>query len=462
MTLRCRRFRCHFLAAWVVVLAALVPGTSSRADDPAEKTWGDGICIYDLSPPLDAYFVPPAVFENGYDVPPKRVLAASRRMTPAELDGFVRGGKQRVTREYPLFVFNNHRVNVFLWKGKHDGEQQIVPRCWDGEVWMPSGTSGDGRADAVEQVFYQPADRDRCYVMVSQQNGQVGRDRIHTDRVFFGPFPPVEAVLRKGIESADVVVYRPYREASLKGELLDCLKGGITLSEWRKLPGAERVGYNTFAFIAGTDGQRKVRSTYSESDVYGTFRGDYGEVSLSVPQVRAAVAKDPPLNAYVKPGPLRWEIARAAAGPRQKVVACRLRVVNPEAPRGEWVVVELTVGRDQPDALYRLPQNRAQSDGGDPLIRFQVRQGDAEVELVPRGRFGSDSLQRAAPEENAALGIEYQFIDCGQGVLKLALRPKQHPWAGTVRGRYEELVSPFDRRTPPVVHLSQGVRLEVK
>src|SRR5262249_48745819 len=151
-----------------------------------------------------------------------------------------------------------HGVNVFLWKGKHDGEQQIVPRVWDGRAWSSSGVS-DGRADAVEYLFYQPAARERCYMMVSQQNGQVGRARIHTDRVLFGAFPPVETVLRKGMESADAVVYRPYREANLKGEVLDCLKGEVTLSEFRKLPGVERVSYNTFVFVSGTGKEGRVR-----------------------------------------------------------------------------------------------------------------------------------------------------------------------------------------------------------
>jgi hypothetical protein len=382
-------------------------------------------------------------------------------MTPAELDGYAHGGKPQVTRDYPLFVFKNHGVNVFLWKGKHDGEQQIIPRVWDGKLWYPSGTS-DGRADAVEHLFYQPAVRRRCYVMIHQQNGQVGRDRIHTDRVLFAAFPPVEAILRKGIETADAVVYRPYREASLKGERLDCLKGEVTLSEFRRLPGVERVGYNTFVFITGTGQGRKIRSTYTESDVYGSFRGEYGEVRLSVPQVRAAVAKDPPLIAYVEPRPLRWEFARSAAGPGQKDAACRLWVVNPEAGRGDWVVVELAVGRERPGQLYRPPVTRPQTDGGEPLARFRLRRGDAEADLAPRGRFGADSLTRAAPEEDAALGVEYQFIDCGPGVLKLAVRPKRYPWAGTVQGHFEEVVSPFHRGAPPTAHASEAVRVEVK
>jgi hypothetical protein len=453
--------RCHVPAAWAAVLAVLSAGTASRADGPAANTWGDGICTYDLSPPLDGYLVPPAVFENGYAAPPEQVLAASRRMTPAELDAYARSGNPPATRQYPLFVFKNHRVNVFLWKGKHDGEQQIIPRVWDGEVWSSSGTS-DGRADAVEHVFYRPPEGDRCYVMVSQQNGQVGRDRIQTERVFFGAFPPPETILRKGIETADVVVYRPYWAASLKGELLDCLKGNITLAEFWKLAGAERDGYGTFVFIAGTGRERRIRSTYTEHNVYGTFRGDYGELSLSVPQVRAAVAKDPALKPYVEPGPLRWEFARSAAGPRQKDAGCRLRVVSPGAMRGEWAVVELTAGRDRPGLLYRPPQGRAQMDGGDPLVRFEVRRGDATAELAPRGRFGSDSLLKAAPEENEALGIEYQFIDCGQGVLKLALRPKQYPWSVIVQGRSEELAAPFDRGKPTAVHVSEVVRLEGK
>ena len=75
------------------------------------------------------------------------------------------------------------------------------------------------------------------------------------------------------------------------------------------------------------------------------------------------------------------------------------------------------------------------------MVVFEVRQGDVTVELAPRGRFGSDSLLRASPEKNDALGLEYQFIDCGSGVLKLALRPERHPWEGTIQGRYVDQTS---------------------
>jgi hypothetical protein len=272
----------------------------------------------------------------------------------------------------------------------------------------------------------------------------------------------VAEVVRKGVEAADAVVYRPAGESELKGELLDCLKGNVTLSEWRKLSGAERVGYNTFAFITGSGAGRKVRSSYFESDVYGTFHGDHGVLSLSVPQVRAAVAKDPALSAYVEPGPIRWELARSAAGPKQKGAACRLRAVNPEAKRGEWLVVELTAGLDRPGALYWGSGHRGGGGASETLVRFEVRHGNAAAGLAPHGRFGADSLRKAEPDEHEALGVEYQFIDCGPGVLKLALRPKQYPWAGTVQGRYEELSSPFDRQSPRIVHASEAVRLEVK
>jgi hypothetical protein len=403
------------------------------------------------------------VFEKGYAVPLERVLAVARRMSPAELEAYARGGKPQVTREYPLFAFSNHGVNVFLWKGKHDGQQQIIPRVWDGELWSGYGTS-DGRADAVEHLFYQPAARGRCYVMVHQQGGQVGRDRIHTDRVLFGAFPPVESVLRKGIETADAVVYCRYRGEGQKGERLDCLKGEITLGEFRRLPGLERVGYNTFVFIAGTGQGRTIRSTYDEAGVrsYGSFWGEYGRVRLDVPRVQPGVAEDRSLGAYVEPGPLRWGLARAAAGPRLRDAACRLRVVNPEAGRGDWVVVELTVGRDRPGGLYRPAVSRDQRDGGEALVRFRVRRGDAEADLAPQGRFGADSLTRAAPEEHAALGVEYQFIDCGPGVLKLAVRPKRYPWAGTVQGHFEEVVPPFNPGVPATGYASETVRVEVK
>jgi hypothetical protein len=42
--------------------------------------------------------------------------------------------------------------------------------------------------------------------------------------------------------------------------------------------------------------------------------------------------------------------------------------------------------------------------------------------------------RKATPEENAALGIVYQIIACGAGVLELVVRPKSYPGAGTVHG----------------------------
>jgi hypothetical protein len=67
-----------------------------------EKTRSDGYDTYDLSPPLKGYFVSPTAFENGYCVPVQQILAASRRMTLAELDGYARGDKPQASREYPL------------------------------------------------------------------------------------------------------------------------------------------------------------------------------------------------------------------------------------------------------------------------------------------------------------------------------------------------------------------------
>jgi hypothetical protein len=414
---------------WIAALTALPLQRSLRAAQPVEKIWSDGIQTYGDCPPLDGYLVSQAMFKDGYAVPLERVLSMSRRMTPAELNRYSGGGEDQVTGQYPLFIFKNQGGNVFLWRGKPDGMQQIIPRIWDGSFWTGKGTS-DGRASALECMFYQSQEHDRCYVMVFQQNGQAGRNRIRTECIHFGAFPTDEAVIRKWLETADAVVYRPYGRANDNRELMDCLKGHITLSEFRQLPGAEQVGEDTFVFISSTAGQRRIGPTYKE----GHFRGDYGELRL---EVRGA-----PWEAYTSLQDLgglkspRWQLARSDAGPQQRDASCRLRLVTPEVQRGEWAVTELTIGSNQPGTLYQPPRMRHQRDGGQSLVGFEVREGDIKEELAPSGRFGLDSLQRAAAEQNQALGIEYQFIDCGPGVLKLACRPKQYPWEGTIQARY--------------------------
>ena len=448
----------------LLVAAAFLAGpVAACAADPPAKTWTDGIHVYDAVLPLDGYFVPRDAFPEVRTAPLDQVLAAARRMTPDELAQYTRGGNPAPTRDYPLFTFKNHGVNVFLWKGTADGLKQILPGVWTGELWQSGGVT-DGRAAAVEHQFYAPPGRDRCYVLVHHTNGQAGRDRLTTERIAFGALPPPAGVVRKGIEAADTAVYFPYMRSpeQSKDERLDCLKGTITRSEFLKLPGAKGVSYNSFAFISGTGAARKVRSTYREGELYyGSYRGDYGELSLRVSQVRKAIEQDPALNAYVEPGPLRWELARAAAGPAAKDAPCRLRALTPVVPRGEWAVVELTVGKSKPGNLYRPAMTRSQRDGGEALIRFEVRHGAARADLVPRGRFGSDP-PGVAPEANVAVGVEHEFVDCGPGVLKLALRPKQVPWAGTIRGYYDAAKDPFGEGPALAGDGSETVRVEWK
>jgi hypothetical protein len=414
---------------WIAALTALPLQRSLRAAQPVEKIWSDGIQTYGDCPPLDGYLVSQAMFQ--------RWLRCSIGAGSLNVEAYDSRRTEQIQRRrrgssnWPISTvyFQEPGRECLSLEREPDGMQQIIPRIWDGFFWTGKGTS-DGRASALECMFYQSQEHDRCYVMVFQQNGQAGRNRIRTECIHFGAFPTDEAVIRKWLETADAVVYRPYGRANDNRELMDCLKGHITLSEFRQLPGAEQVGEDTFVFISSTAGQRRIGPTYKE----GHFRGDYGELRL---EVRGA-----PWEAYTSLQDLgglkspRWQLARSDAGPQQRDASCRLRLVTPEVQRGEWAVTELTIGSNQPGTLYQPPRMRHQRDGGQSLVGFEVREGDIKAELAPSGRFGLDSLQRAAAEQNQALGIEYQFIDCGPGVLKLACRPKQYPWEGTIQARY--------------------------
>lgn len=416
------------------IFLSLFLGFSACADTLTNKTWTDGIYTYEDSPLLDGYYVPTTAFKNGV-IPLNKVLAMSRRMTPAELNGYVQGKDQQVSREYPLFVFKNHGMNAFLWKGKTDGQQQILPLAWDGEFWLPKSYAM-GRTNAVEHLFYHPGEDDRCYVMVYQSNGQRGRNRIHTDRVFFGAFPSSDTLIRKSIENAHTVVYRPFAGLEPKSELMDCVKGNVTASDFRKLLTAEKFNYNTLVFIDKTANGRKIRSAYEA----GKFWGVYGK--LFVEQRRVGLEQDKSLKEFwsgLVNGNLRWNLGRDAFEGQQIDASCRLRMVNSEVQRGEWVILELVVGGKQPGVLYRRPQRASQRDGGDALFEFRILQGSTEVVLAPNTRFNAPTTQEmlsGRPRQNEALAIEYQFIDCGPGVVKLALRPTEYPWKAAIRATF--------------------------
>src|SRR5688500_2008595 len=115
------RLTLGLLAAAVVLISALAlwPALSGEGPRAKGETWSDGVCTYDVSPPLAGYIVPKSVFADNYAMPAERMIAISRPMTAEELAAYARGGKPPVTRDYPLFVFRNQGVNVFLWKGRH-------------------------------------------------------------------------------------------------------------------------------------------------------------------------------------------------------------------------------------------------------------------------------------------------------------------------------------------------------
>jgi hypothetical protein len=443
------------------VLTLLGPATTvfqggAGAAPLPNETWSDGLYTYPMVPPLAGYLVPKTVFEKGYQVPLKDLLAVSRPMTNEDLQRYTTAGSIKAVDGYPLFVFENQKVNVFLWKGKRDSaQQQIVPRVWDGELWMPKGYGPD-RADAVEHVFYHPADQERCYVLVHEQGGPIGKDRIQTERVWFGRFPPVEAILKEGIKNADAVVHLPSQRDRQAGELLDCLKGDVSWSALRTVPGIERANDNPLVFLKRDGEKWAIRSFYQHGSLYG----DYDALRLSIPQVKDVLARNDWLKEYLNVPPMRWHLARlaAAAGPKDVVT---LRQVSPEAKHDQWLIFELTAGKDRPGTLYQHPVTRSQRDGGQPLFQFTVERGETREDLSPRGRFGEVSLHAAEPEASEALRCQYRFIDCGQGVIKLALKPREYPFQAKISARFtesERLTDPQTRTT----YATRTITVEVK
>jgi hypothetical protein len=409
------------LGSVCAIALALSAASTGRTAESEQKTWSDGIYTYDNSPPLAGYFVPRTLFN--YEVPLEKVLTNSQPMTPAELGGYQKGDEPQPTGDYPLFVFKNHGMNVFLWQGKNG---PVDFRVWRGKYWQGNPVPiWYGSNDPVEYLFDQPVEHERCYLMLLQRSARE-QNWVHTDQISFGAFPSIETILQKWIETAPIVVYCPYGLAKLSGELMDCLGGEITVSEFRQLPGAEKIGSDAFICITGRGRERTIGPNFKGGSFQGGYGPLWGETRPWLPQ---------PPKAVLRFQPPRWKLAKLAAGP-DKGASCCLRLVNPQVARGEWATLELAVGADQPGMLYRMPMARHQRDGGDPLVGFEVRANEAEAELIPSGRFGQTSLQMTTPEENEALAIEYRFIDCGQAVLKLALRPKRYPWDGTIRARY--------------------------
>jgi hypothetical protein len=58
------------------------------------------------------------------------------------------------------------------------------------------------------------------------------------------------------------------------------------------------------------------------------------------------------------------------------------------------------------------------------------------------------------------MGCSYHFLDCGPGVVKLAVKPKNYPWKATVAGIYMEQQR-FGRGVE-MVHTTTAVKAEVK
>ena len=123
--------------AGLMIFAPLL--AQGAAQETTEARWQGGAIDYEPSPPLEGYFAPLGLFKRGYTVRLEDVLQASRRMTPEELQQFTAGSDpSKAPPLMPLFVYKNLGVNVFLWKGRHVENQQIVPRVWEANSGAPS------------------------------------------------------------------------------------------------------------------------------------------------------------------------------------------------------------------------------------------------------------------------------------------------------------------------------------
>jgi hypothetical protein len=155
----------------------------------------------------------------------------------------------------------------------------------------------------------------------------------------------------------------------------------------------------------------------------------------------------------------RWKVARlqAQAGDDEPVV---LRLANPQAGRNDWLILELVMGREKPGILYAPPTNVAGTNGGSPFYSLTLRQGERTV-TIPIRRFDGWRSVVATEGWSPTLAFEYQFIPSAYGIVKVAIRPKRHPWRAEAVGSYWGLDypdpiqagdwSPRRYTTPPVV-----------
>src|SRR5262249_6710826 len=195
----------------------------------------------------------------------------------------------------------NQQANVFLWKGKLDRDQRILPAYWDGSRWRWT-TFSRLHAPSVETLIHRPQAEKNVHVLLYQQPGAGGRDRIHTQRVFFAALPPLEKIVEEGLKKADTVLHDPnLRWPPPKTEWQDCLKGDLTRSEWKAVA-ARSQGSRGLVFLRGQGAKSKVLFWFDT--VQGAFHGPEGELRLQADERRADR----------RPGSaLRWELARAAA-----------------------------------------------------------------------------------------------------------------------------------------------------
>lgn len=446
---------------WISCITFAFPLFGETQKEAKETIWSDGVYTSNIVLPLDGYYVPHSIFEKNYNITPEKVLEHSRKMTSVELASYSLGGSSQLCNDDLLFVFKNQELNKVYWKGIYSGRQQIIFRFWSGDTWkykLPASYSA---------LFFLPRQYDLCYVLIDKENGVADNEPFYTERIIFSSLPPKDTVVRKGIENAEVVFYIPWAWEQNKSEFIDCLKGSITKNEWQSLletvsssyrEGSVKVSLrpNSFVFISGNGKSKLIQCSYNEEN---GFSGN--SQILDMPTA-------PPENTPIFPiryfyPLLRWVLARSAIQSPAKYEGCSLRAINSPVLRDEWLISELSVGLDSPGALFRPPMMRGQRDGGQPLISFEIRHADTTARLAPRGRFGVDSFWRSDPEVDPKLNIEYQFIDCGEGVIKLAFRPKQYPWTGTIQGhwrkedfeflisdKYPKEASEFDSQLIPV------------
>lgn len=376
---------------------------------PSETTeWQDGFSTYPGQTAGKGYLVPRNAL-GSLDVFPSELVKVSERVPQAVLRAWAQGSKSRIEQdEHLLLRYPNQGRNIVQWEGASQGHQIIISN-WNGQYWQPSSAPSQS-SNTVELVFELPASQSHCYVLIRRQ-GTSTPDVMTTDRVSFGAFPGTVELLGKELSQSDLVIYRPPTARKephlpLDPAAYDCLVGKVHAGEVSRLADLVRGNGDEVWYFDRVDGQLRVRFRYSCSGCM--FVNPNTGVRLYVP-LRPRDTRQ-----------IRWQLSKYKEKPTPPALELTTRLVDQRADGFRVHSVEVSVGRDEPVDVFRRPRKAHQRDGGESLVRFEVRVGDATVLVEPQGRFGADSF--TADWQQLLDGLDYRFVRSGPGVLKLLLR----------------------------------------